>query len=148
VSRPSRYNEIVVAQSALSDDYLVAAGVDACDSPEHDARIALSGEKAAHRPSDIRGRQPSSRNLIKQRLKQVVIASIYQSDLDWGIFQALGSLKPAKSRADDDNTWPLCRLLINRLGPPHHDAFAPQQLTCADLFVIGLSLLFLSTNHR
>jgi len=58
--------------------------------------------KGANRPSNFRCREKRSCDLIKKRLKQVMIASVDQRNPSWRAFQVIDELKTGKSSANHD----------------------------------------------
>src|SRR4051794_7614211 len=66
----------------------------------------------ANRLCDLTRRKHSRRDLIQQRLENVMILTVYQRDIDRFICQRLSRPKPAKAAADDNNFWPFTH--INR----------------------------------
>ena len=57
----------------------------------------------ADRPGNFGCRESRRRNLIKQWLEQVVIATIYQCDADRGPLQPMYQLQTAEASTHDDN---------------------------------------------
>src|SRR6185369_14457676 len=61
-----------------------------------------SAQQIADRPGDFRRRQRSGRDLVEQRLEQMMVAAVDQRDPDRRTGEAEGGLQPAKTGADDD----------------------------------------------
>jgi hypothetical protein len=48
------------------------------------------------------------RNLVEQRLKDVVVAAVDDGDVDGEMSQAFGGVQAAESTPDDDHTGAMC----------------------------------------
>ena len=103
---------------ACSDDQIIepdfvnadpgAGGVDrsrayvyAGDFGEHHADILLPLGELPDRGGDLRRRENGGRDLVKQRLENVVIAPVDQDDVNVASFQGAGRSDSGKSGADD-----------------------------------------------
>jgi hypothetical protein len=62
-------------------------------------------ENRAERRSDLPGRENGYRNLIQQRLKQVMIGAIDQKDPSRRVAQSPSGREPRKSSANDYDYW-------------------------------------------
>src|SRR5215211_7868743 len=99
-----RDDEIVVRNASSVCDNLVPRSIDARDLRQDDLRVFLPTEYAANRRGDIRGRQAGGRNLIEQRLEQMIIVAVDDGDVERRLRQSLGGRKATEARADDDHT--------------------------------------------
>src|SRR5215216_4996029 len=77
-----RDDEIVVRNASSFCDNLVPRSIDARDLRQDDLRVFLPTKYAANRRGDIRGRQAGGRNLIEQRLEQVIIVAVDDGDVE------------------------------------------------------------------
>ena len=58
---------------------------------------------------DIGRGKHGQRDLVEQRLKCVVIATVDYGDIDWQVREALGRVQAGKARADDDDAGAVSR---------------------------------------
>ncbi len=77
--------------------------VDGVSLREQHTRITLMAQDPADGRSDIAGRQGSSGHLVQERLKQMMVVSIDQCDVDRSGFQAARGFEPAEAAADYDH---------------------------------------------
>jgi hypothetical protein len=70
------------------------------------ACVALSAEQVPYRPGDLRGRQAGGRDLVKQRLEQMMVLPVDQRDVHGGARQSPGDGQSAESGADNDHPRP------------------------------------------
>src|SRR6266566_8536087 len=104
-----RDDEMVVRDAAAFREQFSARRVDARNFRQNDLGIALPMEDAADRRCDISRRQTRGRDLVEQRLEQVVIVAIDDGDIKRRLRELLGRRKAAESRSDDDDArWPGC----------------------------------------
>src|SRR6185312_6937213 len=61
------------------------------------------------RPGDVGGGERSGRDLVEQRLKQMMVASIDQGNLNRRAFQPVGRLQPAEAGANDHHAMRMGR---------------------------------------
>src|SRR5271154_3967791 len=85
--------------------------------------IFLAAEDGAERRSDFAGRERTGSHLIEERLEEVKIAAIKESDPRVGAFQALRGDQAAKATTNDEDamrTWheKLLRKRTLNLGYP------------------------------
>ena len=98
-----RDDEMVVRDAATFREQFSARRVDARNFRQNDVGIALPMEDAADRRCDISGRQTRGRDLVEQRLEQVVIVTIDDRDIKRRPRELRGRRKAAESRSDDDD---------------------------------------------
>ena len=65
---------------AVIEQHALAAGVDAGHVGEQGRDLRPVAQEIADRPGDLRGRQRGGRDLIEQRLEQMVVAAVDQGD--------------------------------------------------------------------
>ena len=92
----------VIEQHALRRD--VDAGRRVASSVVHFGPVA---QQMADRPGDLRGRERRRRDLVEQRLEQMVVAAVDERDRDRRAGKAEGGFQPAKAGADDDDAMGL-----------------------------------------
>jgi hypothetical protein len=90
VPRPSRDDQIVVRDAPLIDQHLAGCSVDVGNPAENHLGVALPAQDGTDRLGDVGGRERCGRDLIEQRLKQVIVAAVDHRDLDGRAFQRLG----------------------------------------------------------
>jgi hypothetical protein len=79
-------------------------GLAADDFIEDDIDVATSSRDSPKRRGDVRGRESAGRDLIQQRLEQVVIVSVNPGDADRLIAQTTHRGEPAEPTADNYDT--------------------------------------------
>src|SRR5262249_9119705 len=79
----------------------VPYGIDTRNFGENDPGILLVTENCANRGGDVPRGQSGGRDLIEQRLEQVVVVTIDDRDLERRLPQLLGDGKSSKTRSDD-----------------------------------------------
>ena len=77
------------------------------------AALRLVAQDVADRRGDRRRREARARDLVEQRLEQVVVGAVDQRDLDLGLRQRAHRLDAAEAAADDDDVRPRA----HRLSP-------------------------------
>jgi hypothetical protein len=73
---------IVFEAGAVSEPYALGKRIEIDDLTQQDARIVLAAQDAAQRCGNLTGQQRAGRDLIQERLKEVIIASINERHLD------------------------------------------------------------------
>jgi hypothetical protein len=69
-------------------------------------RVLLTGQQTPDRRRNIGGTQAGHRDLVKQRLKKMVIAAVDQGDLNvCQLVQSLGRIQPGKATPDNHNRF-------------------------------------------
>src|SRR5262245_3592250 len=104
-------DEMVVENAASLRDYLFARGIDPRDFRQDHLRVLLAPQDAADRRGDVSGRQPGGRDLIEQRLEEVIVVAIDDGDVERCSRQLLGRRQPAESRPDDHDARASARKL-------------------------------------
>ena len=94
-------HEIVVRNAAAFRNHLSARRVDARNIRQNDLGVPLPMEDASDRRRDISRREPRRRDLVEQRLKQVVVVAIDDGDVERRLRQLLGRRKAAESCSDN-----------------------------------------------
>ena len=106
VARAARKDQVVESDlvSFAPDDLL--REVEAIDMAEVDLHIRRPAELHADRHCDIGGIQARGSDLIKQRLKQVVVSMVDEDDPQTLLVgQRLRGRQPGKARPDDDHDF-------------------------------------------
>jgi hypothetical protein len=81
--------------------------VDALDLGQEHADVLLFAHDGSDRNSDLARRQARHRDLVEQRLKQVVVLPVDQGDVDIGLGQRTSTRQAAESTAYDHNMFTL-----------------------------------------
>jgi hypothetical protein len=64
----------------------------------------LAAEDAAYRRSDLSLGEDACRNLVEERLEEVVVHSVHEGHVDWGAPQEAGREESAETTSDDDDS--------------------------------------------
>ncbi|MEY9629507.1 hypothetical protein ABIA27_004542 [Sinorhizobium fredii] len=75
--------------------------IDALHLAEQRRHLRSVAVKMADRPGDLGGRKNGGRDLVEQRLKEVVIAPIDERDADRRALEVMDKLQPAEAAAHD-----------------------------------------------
>ena len=112
VPRAGRQHERVVAKRrAVIEAKLASLLVDRLDGRQQRRDIRAPAKEMPDRPGDLRGRERRRRRLIEQRLKQMVVASIDDRDLNRRAGKPVHGLEPAEPGADHDHMMSAHRAL-------------------------------------
>ena len=93
----SRDDEIVVGNAAAFREHLAARRVDARNLRQNDLGVPLPTQDAADRRRNICRRQARGRDLVEQRLEQVIVVTIDDHDVKRCLRQLLGGRKSTES---------------------------------------------------
>jgi hypothetical protein len=103
VARAGREDQIVVLDFAVGQAYEALGGVDRDGLGQQNADVLLALENAADGVGDIAGGERRRRNLIEQRLEEVVIAAVDDGDESVGVLERAGGVEAGEASADDDD---------------------------------------------
>ena len=106
VSRSGGHNEHVIRDTSLAYFDLPSTPIDLCYSPEQNRRVALSPQNGADRHCDLGRREPGGGDLIKQRLKEVIIPSVDDGNVDGGAGERLGGTQSGEPRTNNYHLGP------------------------------------------
>ena len=95
----------------------LARSIDAADICEQRRHLLASAQQIADRPGNFRRRQRRGRDLVEQRLEQMMVAAIDQRDPDRRTGEAKGGLQPAETGADDHHMMGLFRRCRHGMQP-------------------------------
>jgi hypothetical protein len=109
VRRARRENEMIVIDLAAVNHDRAPRRVDARHGPPQHADGATVAKKSPDRKGDIGRRQSSGRDLIEQRLEQMIVVAVDQRDVDGFVFQAGRASHAAEPGADDDDARTFAR---------------------------------------
>ena len=73
-------------------------------SPSTTLGIPLLAKDVADRRSDVALREDPGRNLVEQRLKQVVVCAVDNCHFHIGVAQGLGGKEPSESASNDGHS--------------------------------------------
>ena len=85
----------------------MARRIDAADLAHDDSGVAITPEHRAHRTRDIGRRERRGRDLVEQRLKDMMVGPIDQQDLDATAGERTCCVDAAEPGAYDNDAWPL-----------------------------------------
>ena len=104
VDRPGRQDEVIVVDRAgIADADLALHLVDPFDLAEHHRDVLVRAEQRADRRGDVGRRQRRGRDLVEQRLEEVVVGAVDQHELDVELGDVHRRLQAAETAADDGN---------------------------------------------
>ena len=82
VTRAGGENQRVVGHGvAVIEQHALGRGVDAADGGKQRRHLRAVAQEIADRPGDLGGRQRGGRDLVEQRLEQMMVAAVDQRDL-------------------------------------------------------------------
>jgi hypothetical protein len=119
VLRPGREDQELVRDPAVTARDPALREIDVLDGPEVDLDVRGALELRPDRHCDVGGVEPRGRDLVQQRLEQVVIAAIDDGHVDVAVpGERLRGFQPRESAADDhdvgrtgrrEDEWSGCR---------------------------------------
>ena len=101
-------DQIVERERPVVQRDLVFRSVDAGDLGEQHAHVALAAQDRADRPRDVGRRQARGRDLIQQRLKQVVVVPVDERHVRRDFRERARGEQPAEPGAEDHDAGTLC----------------------------------------
>ena len=118
VARAGGEHQRVVGQGiAVIEQHALARGVDAAHVGKQRRHLLASAQQIADRPGDFRRRQRRGRDLVEQRLEQMMVAAVDQRDLDRRAGKPKGGFQPAETGADDHHAMGLFRRCRHGMRP-------------------------------
>ena len=110
LARARRDDQAVVGDLAAAiqhfDREAASVEIDGDDLAEHDAGVPLVAQHVAQRRRDVSLGEDPRRDLVEQRLEQVVVGPVDERDVDVGPPQPPGGGEPAEAAADDRHPVP------------------------------------------
>ena len=106
---PRGDDQIVIRHRTGAGFDAPSGGIHAGDIRHQHRRILLLAQDMADRPGDLRRRQRSGRDLIKQRLKAMMVLAIDQGHVDGRAGKGLRGHESAEARPDNDHLGPRLR---------------------------------------
>jgi hypothetical protein len=98
-------NQPVVAERlAVLQDHLACREIHALRLAVEHRGVLLAGEDAPDRLGDRGGGESRGRDLVKERLEQVVVGAVHDGDLDRRPAQCSGGKQPAEAATEDEYT--------------------------------------------
>ena len=97
------HNQVVVRHLAIAEDDSFVIRIDCRRLREPHLDVRLMTEDPADRRRDVAGRQPGRRDLIEERLKDVVVAPVDEQNIDRRVTKCFCGVEPAETAADDDD---------------------------------------------
>ena len=95
------HQRVVGQRVAAIERHAARLGIDAGHRGEQGRDLGTPAQQIADRPGDLRGRKCRGRDLIQQRLEQMMVAPVDQRDRDRRAGKPIHRLQPAKTGADD-----------------------------------------------
>ena len=104
VLRSGRDDQPVVVERAAVGELDASRGdIDARRIREQHSHVPDAAQDPADRRGDVAGRERRGRDLIQQRLEDVMVTAIDQRDANVRVAKSASSGQPAKAAADDDD---------------------------------------------
>ena len=111
------HQRVIGQRIAVIEQHALSCRIDAADICEQRRHLLASAQQVADRPGDFRRRQRSGRDLVEQRLEQMMVAAVDQRDPDRRSGEAKGGLQPAETGADDHDVMGLFRRCRHGMQP-------------------------------
>ena len=96
-------DQVVVVEAALVEHEATLRDVDAVDAGQDGAGVVLVADDGADRVGDVAGVEGRRRDLVQQRLEQVVVAAIDDGDAHAFLAQRARGREAGEAAADDDD---------------------------------------------
>jgi hypothetical protein len=136
-----RNDQEIIWNTPIAAENLQRLFVDTGDLAEEYLCVALSMKDAADRRRNISRREASGRDLVEERLKEVVIAPIDHDDLHRLALECVCRRQSAEACADDDDTRRFRLALAMSLAG---DASRARGIVAAERCAEGWALLAIS----
>lgn len=104
VTRSGREDEVVVWHTLLTEDHHMLPRVDAGHRAQQHTHVEEIAEQPAHRRGNVAWRKARRRNLIEQRLKQVIVMAVDERHLHRNAAQPRRAGKSTESRTHDHDS--------------------------------------------
>jgi hypothetical protein len=101
--RSGPQDQVVVVEESLRELQTSRRQVRARDLREHDLGVELAAQYRANGCTDVGRRQGCGRDLVEERLEDMVIAAIDDGDVDGGMGKRLGRRQAGEPAADDEH---------------------------------------------
>jgi hypothetical protein len=101
-----REQQVVVGHAAGGRVEAARGEIDAVHLGQHHARVRLVAQNGADRLRDVRGRERRARDLVEQRLKQVVVVAVDDQHVSGGALERAGGEQSAEAATDDHDPRP------------------------------------------
>jgi hypothetical protein len=98
-----RDDEVVVRDLALVEHHGATRDVDVLHVRHPHLDVPLIAEHVPDRRRDVGGRERRGRDLVEQRLEQVMIATVDQRDANRRTPQCAGAAQPGEAAAQNDD---------------------------------------------
>ena len=93
---PGRQDQIIVAEVDAVRAHDLLLEIDALDFSEHHPDVRAPREDAPDRPRDIGGRKRGGRDLIEERLEEMVVPLVDDGDVEGPFARRLAAARPPK----------------------------------------------------
>lgn len=115
MAHPRRDDQIIKVMAALRCSNFMCVEIDANDLAQDNGGIGLPAQDASYGSRNVTRAQRRGRNLVKKRLKQVVISSIDDRDVHRHAPKSFGHVEPGESGADYYNLRPVQEMIPARI---------------------------------
>ena len=103
------HQRVVRHRVAVVEQHGMAVGIDSGDCGKQRRHLLASTQQMANRPGDFGRGERGGRDLIEQRLEQMMVAAVDQGDLHRRTGKPEGALQPTETGADDHHAMRLFR---------------------------------------
>ena len=108
VARASRDDQVVIMNLALPRPHDTRYDIDGLHFGENHLNVFVFSKNTAHRAGNVRRREGSGRDLIKERLKEVIVGAIDDRHVHWFVGQVFGRLEAAEAGTDNHDVRAGC----------------------------------------
>src|SRR5688572_15415808 len=106
---PARDDQIVVLDpGAIGKEHGVLFLFEADHLAQYDLNVFVFVKYSPNRLGDLAGAQHRGRDLVKQRLEDVMVLTVDQREVDGPVCERLRSPQAAEAAADNHDSWPIC----------------------------------------
>jgi hypothetical protein len=98
-----RNDEEIVMQLAIGEDHFSVCQIKVRDRIHDDRDVTMAGQNGTDRLGDIGRGKTCCGDLVKQRLKDMVIGAVNQSDSSALMMKSLAEFQAAKTRAQHND---------------------------------------------
>ena len=102
---PVRENQEIVGDRPRARLQAAALEIDGADFHHPEVEVLLAAQNGAHRLRDLVGLEPCGRDLIQERLEEMVVVAIEQNDLNGSAAHRAGGTQAAEPRAHNHDSW-------------------------------------------
>ena len=106
-------DQVVVFHRPVRGDHAPARDINALRLGQYHLGVFLVAQDVAQRFRDVRRRERRGRDLIEQRLEEVMILAIEERDAHADLAERLRGLQSAEAAADDDDAGQIAMMDVH-----------------------------------